>query len=174
MSSSNCARRSNSYHELVVDCARFAEGILSEQQVRKRWHFDDATWAQLGEDDALVEAVELEKIRRVRNGAVAREKAQNAFIKAPEVLDGILHSDGVSPRHKIEAARELRATANVGPDAAPAEDRVIIHIDLGEDHKLVIDKQIKPTTNDKEVIDITPLAAIAANRRTEDGNGNPV
>jgi len=38
-------------HELVVDCARFAEGILSEQQVRKRWHFDDATWAQLGEDD---------------------------------------------------------------------------------------------------------------------------
>jgi len=51
MSSSNCARRSNSYHELVVDCARFAEGILSEQQVRKRWHFDDATWAQLGEDD---------------------------------------------------------------------------------------------------------------------------
>ena len=46
--------------------------------------------------------------------------------------------------------------------------------EYGEDHKLVIDKQIKPTTNDKEVIDITPLAAIAANRRTEDGNGNPV
>ena len=31
-------------HDFVVDCARYAEGLLSEKEVKKKHHFDDATW----------------------------------------------------------------------------------------------------------------------------------
>jgi hypothetical protein len=63
-------------HEFVVDLARFAEGSLTGRQVKKKYRFDDATWAQLGEDDTLVERIEAEKNtpstrrqRRTRAGA---------------------------------------------------------------------------------------------------------
>ena len=61
-------------HEFITDCARYAEGVMSEQQVKKKYRFDDEKWARLGEDDALVERIENEKIRRVRNGNAARER----------------------------------------------------------------------------------------------------
>ena len=44
--------------EFVADCCRYAENILSEEAVRKKWHFDNATWEKLGSNDALVEAIE--------------------------------------------------------------------------------------------------------------------
>jgi hypothetical protein len=63
------------------------------------------------------------------------------------VLGKILHSESASPRHRIEAAKELRATANTGAEkASDAADRVVIHIDLGADQKLVFDKQVAPLT----------------------------
>jgi hypothetical protein len=40
-------------HDFIADCARYAEGLLSEQGVKKKHHFDDATWARLGDDEAL-------------------------------------------------------------------------------------------------------------------------
>src|SRR5262249_37991315 len=150
--------------EFVNDLCRYAEGLLTEQQVKKKYRFDDATWESLGSDEQLVEAIEAEKVRRTRNGATARERAQQHFATAPNVLGNILNDDGVSPRHKIESARELRAIAATGPEAAQAADRFVIHIDLGEDRKLIIDKTIAPLTpdearksrNDGEVIDATP------------------
>ena len=95
-------------HDFIADCARYAEGLLSEQAVKKKHHFDDNTWARLGEDEALIEAIEAEKIRRIRNGSTARERAQQLFATAPNVLGDILHDDGTSARHRIESARELR------------------------------------------------------------------
>ena len=59
-------------HDFITDLARYAENLCTEQQIKKKYHFDDNTWAHLGEDDALVEAIEAEKIRRVRNGSTAR------------------------------------------------------------------------------------------------------
>ena len=55
--------------------ARYAENILSEAAVKKKYHFDDATWESLGSNDALVEAIEAEKVRRIRNGSTKRERA---------------------------------------------------------------------------------------------------
>jgi hypothetical protein len=62
--------------EFVADCARYAEGILSEEAVKKKHHFDDDTWEKLGNNEALIEAIEAEKIRRIRNGSTKRERAQ--------------------------------------------------------------------------------------------------
>ena len=159
--------------EFVVDLARYAEGSLSEQQVKKKYHFDDATWALLGENDALVERIEAEKIRRVRDGSTARECAQQIFATAPGVLGGILHNDGASPRHRIESAKELRAIASVGPESAPAADRFQIVINLGGDVIERYDKSraIDPPNNS---IDTTTLAILATNKQEDDGGGQPL
>src|SRR5262249_7418012 len=97
--------------EFIADCARYAEGLLSEAAVRKKYRFGDNDWENLGDNDALVEAIEVEKVRRIRNGDSARERAQQLFAQAPDVLGDILHDDGASPRHRIESARELRQIA---------------------------------------------------------------
>ena len=154
--------------EFITDLARYAEGLFTEQQVKKKHHFDDDTWARLGDDDALVEAIEAEKLRRIRNGDSARERAQQLFATAPTVLGNILHDDGASPRHRIESARELRQIAANGPHATSAADRFIITIDLGADEKLVIDKPIRPGIEDGEVIDATPQKALPASTTEDD------
>jgi hypothetical protein len=158
-------------HDFIADLSRFSEGILNETDVRKKHYLSDEDWERLGSDERLIRAIEDEKIRRVRNGSHAREKAQQVFVTAPGVLDRILHDDGVSPRHKIESARELRAIAAVGPEAQPTADRFSIVINLGEDHKIKIDQPIRP--NDK-VIDSTALPMIAAKNREDDGSGEPI
>jgi hypothetical protein len=76
---------------LVEDLCRFADGILTEKQVRQKWHIaDDLVWYALGTEDAFVERVELERTRRIRSGATKRELAQLHVTKAPAVLDKIL------------------------------------------------------------------------------------
>src|SRR5262245_31379042 len=104
--------------EFVLACARYADGLLSEAAIKKRYRFDDETWERLGSNDALVAAIEAETTRRIRNGDTARERAQVLYAETPTVLGGILHDDGASARHRIESARELRQIADNGPEAA--------------------------------------------------------
>ena len=118
--------------ELIADLARFSEGVLTEQQIRRKWrHLDNSVWD--APDDALVDAVEAERVRRVRSGRAAREKAQNLAAQAPDILGTIMTNDGNSPRHRIEAAKELRVVADNGPEVAPAAnvEKFLIRIDLG-------------------------------------------
>jgi len=165
-------------HDFITDCARYAEGLFSEQAVKKKHHFDDATWARLGDDEALIEAIEAEKIRRVRDGSAARERAQQLFATAPSVLGDILHDDSASPRHRIESARELRQIAANGPEAAPAADRFVITINLGAE-VLHFDKSIAIDANDVDPNDTDTApqglpAIVAANQRKDDGGGDPL
>jgi hypothetical protein len=132
-------------YEFVTDLSRYCEGIVSEQNVRKKWRLSENVWTELGEDEAFIEVIKRCREARCRNGAAAREKAQKVFVKAPDVLDEILNDKNISPRHRIEASRELRATANVGPEAHSAtEERYVIQINIGEDYKLKIDQPIRP------------------------------
>jgi hypothetical protein len=34
-------------HELIVDLARYLEGILTEQQIKKKYRFNDDTWTKI-------------------------------------------------------------------------------------------------------------------------------
>ena len=72
--------------ELIVNCCQFAENILTEQQVRKKYRFDEAAWEALGTNDELVEKIEAEKIRRIRDGSSKREKSQQLITKAPGIF----------------------------------------------------------------------------------------
>jgi hypothetical protein len=132
-------------YEFVSDLARYCEGIVTEQNIRKKWRLGEDVWTELGTDEVFVEAIKRCREARCRNGAAAREKAQKVFVKAPDVLDEILSDKNISPRHRIEASRELRATANVGPETQPTLERFIIRIDLGADQVLHIDQPIRPT-----------------------------
>src|SRR5262245_49351067 len=163
----------------IADCCRFSEGILSEAAVKNRWRkvVSETDWATMGSNDELVEAIEREKIRRMRNGQTAREKAQLHAIKAPDILDRIMTDESISPRHKIEASKEIRAIAATSQDAAPTSERFIITINLGED-RLLINKPIAAgrLDDDGEIIDDkapSELLAIAS-KREDNGGGQPL
>src|SRR5215813_7267571 len=123
--------------ELIEDLCRYSEGILTEKQVRQRWHLaNDEVWTSLGTDESFVERVELEKTRRIRSGATKRELAQLRVVAAPDVLSGILMDPKANARHRIDASKALDDLAGFAPQRSAVDtDRVIIHIDIGGGHK---------------------------------------
>jgi len=152
--------------EFVSDLARYSEKLLTEQFIRRKYNLTDDAWEHLGEDDALVEAIEAEKMRRVRNGSAKREKAQQHIVKAPDILNTIMSDESANARHRVDSIKALDALADNGPRAAPAADRFIIHIDLSADAKL---RSAKPDPNDIITIDATPHKTPAAiTDKTED------
>jgi hypothetical protein len=155
-------------HELIQDLARYVEGIVTERNVRKKHRLAESDWERLGSDEVFIEAIKRERERRVRNGATARERAQKLFTEAPEVLGNILNDDEMSARHRIEAAREIRAVAATGPEAQSPTEMFQITINLGDDYKLQVRQPIRPTPGNNEIIDNTTLPLL------EDGDGKSV
>jgi hypothetical protein len=160
--------------DFVLALARYADGLLTEAAIKKKYRFDDETWNRLGENEALIAKIEALKEQRIRSGATAREKAQSIFTRAPDVLAAVMDDPSQSARHRIDAAREIRAVSANGPEAAPAADRFIIEINLGGD-VLKFDKSIAIDANDVDPNDTntTMLPIIAANKR-DGGDGEPV
>jgi hypothetical protein len=160
--------------QLVVDCARFREGILDEKAIRKKYRFDEAAWEALGNDE-MVRAIEEESVRRIRDGSSKMEKAQLLVVKAPDVLGGIMNSADANDRHRIDACKTLNDFASNGPgQGAPAADRFVITINLGED-VLRFNKSIAPDPHDIDPfndIDTGVIAAIVSKRKDDGGNGN--
>ena len=161
-------------YEFVADCARYAENLISEAAVRKKYGFSEKTWENLGKDDALVERIEEEKLQRIRNGSAKREKAQQLIVKGPDVLDSIIMDAKANARHKVDAIKTLDALAANGPQAAQEEDRVIVTINLGSD-VLRFDKAVKPTPADTNTLDATPgLPGFMIAARKDDRGGEPI
>ena len=117
---------------------------MPDSDVKNKWTLTDEDWERLANNAPLLQAVRAERERRIISGDAAKEGAQRAFAKAPTVLSEILMDEQVSPRHRIEAARELRQTIGEADTASKAGERFVITIDLGGDDKLVIDKAMAP------------------------------
>ena len=133
----------------IADCSRNRERLVSDNQICEKYGLSVNAWAEIAQNKAVRHAVNAEHERRIRNGDAAKEAAAKLFAEAPEVLGSILHNEHASPRHRIEAARELRATANTGAERTgntSDSDRFIITIDLGGDEKLKFNKRITPLT----------------------------
>jgi hypothetical protein len=122
----------------VADCARNIERMISDPEIKSKYELTDAEWEQLASNVPLLRGVRAERERRILSGEAPREAAQRHFTKAPAILNDILTDDQVSPRHRIEAARELRQVASTGPERAltPGEKFTIV-IDLGGDDKII-------------------------------------
>ena len=134
-------------HELIADLCRFAEGIFSEQEVKKRHRLPDAIWQQMADDDLLVEKIEAEKVRRIRDGSAKRELAQKHIVRAPNVLGNIMDDPNANERHRVDAIKTLDSLAANGPEKAPAADRFVISIVLNGDVEHY-DKSIAIDPND--------------------------
>jgi hypothetical protein len=148
-------------YEFVTDLARYCEGVVTEQNVRKKWRLSESVWVELGENEEFIEIIKRERERRVRNGACARERAQKLFTETPDVLGQILKDEEMSSRHRIEAAREIRAVAATGPEAhSTTEERYVININLGAGEVIHIDQPIRPNA---KVIDSTAIPMIEDN-----------
>ena len=164
--------------QLVVDCARFREGLLEEKAIRKKYRFDEAAWEALGNDE-MVRAVEEESVRRIRDGSSKREKAQKLIVRAPDVLGKIMDDDSQSARHRIDSCKVLNDFATNGPAGVPAADRFIIQINLGSD-TLAFNKSIRPLEpgeidpdDSSPDVDAGVVAVIAAKKSQgggDDGN----
>ena len=115
----------------VLDCTRHVEELISAEQLKAKYRLTEEAWRQLAGNEPLQYAVERLRERRTRSGQAAKEAAQHLFLTAPGVLSNILNDSAALPRHRIEAARELRQTAAIGSEAAtPIAERFVIKIDL--------------------------------------------
>src|SRR5262249_1074714 len=138
--------------ELITDLARYSETLLSESAVRRKWRLDEDVWEALGADDELVRAIEEERARRVRSGALKRELAQTHVIRGPGVLASIMDDPRASARHRVDSIKALNAIADPGPEGAVEEEKVIIRIDMGADLRA---KGQEPNPGDVVTIEAT-------------------
>jgi hypothetical protein len=166
---------------LVADLSRFSEGSLTEAQVRRKHHFDDATWEALADHEKLLEAVEAEKLRRIRNGAAKREKAQRLVVPTVDILSNIATDPTASPRHRVDAIKTLDSFAESGPKEGPAAaDTVfLIRIDLSGgpdgDPRDVFERTVltKPTGEPQPDAGSAPQKMIEA-KKEDDSDAEPV
>jgi hypothetical protein len=119
--------------ELVQDLCRFSESILTEKQIRKKHRLNEHDWEAMGADEALLEKIEAESIRRMRDGSTKREKSQLHVMKAPDVAARVMLDETANNRHRLDACKLLDEFSATGPDAVPAGDRFIISIVLNAD-----------------------------------------
>jgi hypothetical protein len=118
----------------------------TEEKVR----LDDKEWEALADHEELQRAVGAQKEHRIRSGEAAREKAAHLFVEAPAVLGEIIKDNTASPRHRVDAIRELRACASGAEDTAKADkEKFIISINFGN-HKLHKEIELKPVKPEQE------------------------
>jgi hypothetical protein len=171
--------------DFVRDCCRFQEGLLTEARMKMKYGFADGVWEKLGDNTALLEAVEDETLRRTRDGSTKREKSQQLIIKAPNILDSIATDPANSPRHRVDALKTLDSFAGGGQESAPAADRFVISINLtgdsGTPHILNFSKSLEPNAGDIDPYNddlntniATPwgLVASISTKKDDGGNGN--
>jgi hypothetical protein len=157
----------------VTDCARFIENLITEEQLRRKYQLDDAGWQQLATNEPLQQRVGAQKEKRIRDGTAAREKAAHLFLAAPDVLSTIMTDATASPRHRVDACRELRATAQVGSENKPADerDRFVINIRFGG-QKVHREIELKPIKAEHDEED-KPLKTIEPKREEEGDDYEP-
>jgi hypothetical protein len=138
----------------TTDCVRFIEGIVTEEQLRKKYRLDDKEWEALADHEELQRAVGAQKERRIRSGEAAREKAAHLFVEAPAVLGDIIRDGTASPRHRVDAIRELRACASGAEDTMKTnKERFIINLNFGS-AKVYREIDLKPIKPEQESLTI--------------------
>src|SRR5262245_24307635 len=97
--------------EFVVDCVRSAEGLLRDDDLKSKYELSPADWESVTKNTALIRAIRATREQRVLSGRATREAAAQHLVKAPKILDQLMSSETVNVRGRIDAIRELRATA---------------------------------------------------------------
>jgi len=129
-------------YAFVTDCARNRERLFSDEEIREKYDINPDAWDEIAKNKALRLAINSESERRMLNGTAAQEAAAKVFAESPEVMGTILRDQQANPRHRIEASKELRATARFDDEKPGADaEHFTITINLGNapEDKLVFD-----------------------------------
>ena len=127
---------------LITELSRNKERLVSDSQIIEKFDITPDAWTEITQSKAIRLLVSAEHERRTRRGIAAQEAAAKIFTDSPAIMGEILNDKSANPRHRIEASKELRATANVGDEKTGADaERVIVTINLGNapEDKLVFD-----------------------------------
>jgi hypothetical protein len=120
------------WRAFVADCVRAGEGLISDNELRKKYEIAANAWKDITKNKSLIQAVRAESERRIRTGLAAQEAAAKHYAGAPKVLNELMVDPKTHPKFRIESARELRTVAigndNGGP---PSADKFVININLG-------------------------------------------
>src|SRR5262245_51857244 len=100
----------------VADLARNKERLLSDDRICEKYDITPNNWTAIAQSKAVRLAVNAEHERRTLNSTAAQESAAQIFMNSPTVMGEILNDKSASPRHRIEASKELRATARAGDE----------------------------------------------------------
>ena len=126
----------------ITDLCRNKERLFSDQQVCAKYDVADDDWTAITQSKAVRLAVNAEHERRMLRGTAAQESAAKIFTESPEVMGSILRDQQANPRHRIEASKELRATARFDDEKPGADtERFTITINLGNapEDKIFVD-----------------------------------
>src|SRR5262249_52618381 len=172
-------------HELITELARFSEGqpLCTESAIRKKWRLNEETWELLGASDEMVRAIEEEKVRRIRSGALKRELAQAHVVRGPGVLASIMDDPRANARPRVDSIKAPDAIADPGPETAMEQERIVIRIDMGSDIRaaggtpspadvLVFEAEIPPKPSPIDDWDAPKQLENAPPRRRDDDSGN--
>jgi hypothetical protein len=138
----------------VSDCARNREKIFSDARLQEKYSIDPSDWDSIVKNKTLRLAISAECERRMLGGIAAQELAAKIFMESPEAMGSILRDTRASPRARVAASQELRATSRVGDERSDnIKDHVTVTINLGNapEDKLVFD--CGPPRQTKEATD---------------------
>jgi len=122
----------------VIQCARNRERLISDERIIEQFDITPDDWTAITQNKALRLLVTSECERRTLNGDAAKEAAAKIFLESPEAMGSILRDNKASPRARVAASQELRATARSDEKAGTETDRVVISINLGADVKPIV------------------------------------
>jgi hypothetical protein len=108
--------------ELITDCCRYSEGILTEKQVRQKYHlFDESTWTALGSDEALLEK---SSSRKSAEYGAARQKGKRPKLSSFKLAMSSARSCETPARHPSTGSTPARhSTPSPTTDRKPLRSR---------------------------------------------------
>jgi len=149
-------------NEFIRDATRAAEGVIDDIELQEKFDLTAEDLQKLAANKAVARSIREERARRLRSGLAVREAAQKEFIQSPKIMGEILADKENSPRHRIEASRELRSTAFSADDRERPIDteRFLIRIDIsggsGDSEHIIehqFDKPLTKIETDDDVIE---------------------
>jgi hypothetical protein len=158
----------------ISDATRAAENLLTDRELMDRYELSASDLQSIAASKQIGHAIRDERTHRLRTGIAVREAAQQEFIRSPKIMGEILVNEQNSPKHRIEASRELRATAIPENQDSPAQSaRFVIQINLGADVE-IYNKSIAVNANDsppdaQPKLSGQPKLAIISNDGSDNG-----
>jgi hypothetical protein len=133
----------------ITDATRAGEGVIDDATLMEKYDLTPEEVQKLANNKAVGRAIRIEREHRLRSGIATRELAAKNYFKAPTVLDEILMDANANPRHRIEAAKEIRQVAAPESPNNPIENtRFVICINLGDGVVEHYDKSVAIDPND--------------------------